>query len=247
MAREMSFATYSEFIRNLPTHSPLRTEDLFCPGLLIHQWGKLAQYYAPFDYVNRDARLVIAGITPGWNQMEIATRVARDGLLRGQSTTAILATAKYAASFAGSMRSNLVSMLDALGLPGFLNIASTGELFTTAENLLHPTSAIRYPVFKDGGNYAGANPHPLKDAYLLGFVENTLAADLDAASSALVVPLGKSVEDSIHHLIKQGCLDPARCLTGFPHPSGANGHRLRQFAENRSQLHKKIRQWFAAT
>ncbi len=38
-------------------------------------------YYAAFDHVNEDAKVAVVGITPGWNQMEIAHRAA--WLVRG--------------------------------------------------------------------------------------------------------------------------------------------------------------------
>lgn len=38
-------------------------------------------------------------------------------------------------------------------------------------------------------------------------------------------------------------LDVTRCLLGFPHPSGGNGHRVRQFHENQARLRKEIEDW----
>jgi hypothetical protein len=32
---------------------------------------------------------------------------------------------------------------------------------------------------------------------------------------------------------------------GFPHPSGANGHRLRQYQQQRDELTATVRRWFA--
>jgi hypothetical protein len=33
----------------------------------------------------------------------------------------------------------------------------------------------------------------------------------------------------------------ARCLVGFPHPSGANGWAVKQFAEHRDEMLLKVR------
>ena len=38
----------------------------------------------------------------------------------------------------------------------------------------------------------------------------------------------------------EGRLAPGRCLSGFPHPSGANGHRVRKFAEGRVELRRVV-------
>ena len=38
-------------------------------------------------------------------------------------------------------------------------------------------------------------------------------------------------------------LDGTRCLLGFPHPSGGNGHRVRQFRENQARLSEEIDNW----
>ena len=39
--------------------------------------------------------------------------------------------------------------------------------------------------------------------------------------------------------LKGGHLDPARCLFGLPHPSGAHVSRVRQFSERRNELQQK--------
>jgi hypothetical protein len=77
---------------------------------------QLSIHYAPFDRVNIRASLAVVGITHVWTQMELAYRTARQGLLEARAREVILVSVKRTASFAGSMRSNLVTMLDALGL-----------------------------------------------------------------------------------------------------------------------------------
>lgn len=52
------------------------------------------------------------------------------------------------AAFAGSMRTNLVTMLDAIGLPRFLEIASSSALFEEHLSMIDTTSTLLYPVFK---------------------------------------------------------------------------------------------------
>ena len=57
--------------------------QLLTAEFLLDTEGALRVYYAPFDVVNVSARVCIVGITPGWQQMEIAFRVSRRELLRG--------------------------------------------------------------------------------------------------------------------------------------------------------------------
>ena len=52
-------------------------------GNPIFSLGTESRYqlqYIPFEYVNRDARLVIVGITPGMNQLRLAYEAAKVGL-----------------------------------------------------------------------------------------------------------------------------------------------------------------------
>ena len=137
-------------IRALPARAPLGRDDLLVPGFRLHQDGPLAVYYAPFDHVNERSRVVVVGITPGWAQMEVSLRQARVDLLGGRPLPEVAERAKYAASFAGSMRTNLVAMLDGIGVPGALGIGSAAALFAVHRTLLHPTSIVRYPVHLGG-------------------------------------------------------------------------------------------------
>ncbi len=64
---------------------------------------------------------------------------------------------------------------------------------------------------------------------------------------ALVVPLGKAAGDAVSLLAADGLADRDLCLAGFPHPSGSNGHRVRQYAANREALVGQVTRWAAAT
>jgi hypothetical protein len=112
------FDRFRGAIRDLPADVDRPT--LLSENFRIYADRGLSIYYAPFDRVNTRARLALVGVTPGWTQMEIAYRTARQELLEGHAREAILASVKRAASFAGSMRTNLVTMLDDLGLPEVL-------------------------------------------------------------------------------------------------------------------------------
>lgn len=235
-------AQYSTFLSELPLREKYDSNDLLVSDLLIGQAGSLRIFYAPFDWINPAARIVILGITPGWTQMEMACRTARGELAAGRTLDDACRLAKQHASFAGSMRNNLVRMLDALGLPALFQIGSSGDLFGEASSLLHTSSAIRYPTFVESANYTGSNPPAAKSAFLLRVARELLVPELEALSQAAIVPLGRSVEEVLDTLAAEGSLRRKRWLTGFPHPSGANGHRARIFEKNRESLTRQLRQ-----
>jgi len=175
--------------------------------------------YAPFEHVNRHAKIVIVGITPGKQQMQAALLSARNALRSGLSHEDALAVAKVHASFAGPMRTNLVNMLDALGVHELLGIRSTSTLWSQDSHLAHFTSAIRYPTFNNGENYTGRTPELDKVPFLLSAAETWLAPELSVFQDAVIVPMGGIVERVVKGIDGFGS---DRVLSGFPHASGAN-------------------------
>ncbi|ASB65664.1 uncharacterized protein S101413_02218 [Bacillus velezensis] len=59
----------------------------------------------------------------------------------------------------------------------------------------------------------------------------------------LLIPLGKAAESACRMLKKNGRMGHAVILEGFPHPSGANGHRFKQFHENKQSLREQIQRF----
>ncbi|MDZ7394161.1 MAG: hypothetical protein ONB25_14840 [candidate division KSB1 bacterium] len=234
------FSRYAPYIAALPSRDSLTKSDLLVSTFLLHKENGLEIYYARFDYVNENAKIVLIGITPSWTQMEIGYRFAKQGM----SPTEVCAYAKRQASFAGPMRENLIEMLDGLELPKALGVASSALLFSDRRDLLHTTSAIRYPVFVDGQNYTGHKPKLLTTPVLRKYVKGVLAVELELISNALIIPLGKCVSAALHLLIDEGLLAPRRCLLGFPHPSGANGHRAKQYASMQAYFKRTVKAWF---
>ncbi len=203
----------------------------------------LEVYFAPFDYINKTAPVVIVGITPGWTQMEKSFNTVITELHKGYSYESALKKVKSESSFAGSMRSNLIKMLDELGLHEKLNLKSTANLFDLDNDLLHSTSALRYPVFSSGRNYTGSSPSPLKSSLLWNQIETHLVPEMCFFTDALIIPLGKNVNDIFIELQSNNKLNSNYILSGFPHPSGANGHRAKQFELNKALMINKIEQW----
>jgi hypothetical protein len=210
------------------------------PALLIAQEGVISAHYAPFEWINPAARVVLVGITPGKVQAVNALREAQRALLEGASTEVVLARAKQTGAFSGPMRQNLIALLDRVGLHDWLGLGSCSDLFGQAGHLLQTASALQFPVFVDGANYNGA-PDPTKSALLRAQLLEHFAPMARALPSAVFVPLGPVPTKALTWLADQGHLSPARVLHGMPHPSGANAERIAYFLgkKDRSALSSK--------
>ena len=234
-------------LRALPA-GLLGSEQLLVADFLLEEEGDLRTFWIPFERLNPAARVAIVGLTPGWHQMKEAFIAARDALRSGMTDVRlILDYVERQAGFAGSMRTNMVTMLDAIGMSSSLGLQSCAELFAAQESLVHGTSALRYPVFVRGQNYGGQNPSVERSPMLTRYVREQLAPELAAVPDAFVLPLGKAAEGCLRMLVADGQLDEVRCLFGFPHPSGGNGHRVSQFARNRVMLQAQVADWRAAS
>lgn len=228
---------YKAALLSLPKETGLTKADLQVDKLLMKRSGKLEMYYAPHnEYLNPAAKVIIIGLTPGFTQMSAAIQEAIRRLKAGLSDEEVCKGAKEAARFAGTMRNTLIHMLDALGLQQYLGLASCDKLFQKQQTNLHTTSLLRFPVFIEKKNYSGAHPKLLSDPFLRECAQLSLEQELGILSQALIIPLGKTVEGMLRLLVSEGKLDDQRCLWGFPHPSGANGHRFKQFASHQEDM-----------
>lgn len=173
--------------------------------------------------------------------MHDALAAARDALHQGLPPEEASKRGKRTGSFS-NMRRLIAAMFDELGIPAALGISRSDELFATKYDLLHPTSCIRYPVFKWSNrdhrwiNYPGHGPSLLKWPTSLRFIEQILADELQQIPDALVVPCGEAVSEALGHLASKRLVDPDRCLFGFPHASGQNGHRKKYFELRKQEL-----------
>lgn len=201
---------------------------------------RLEVAYAPFDFVNHNARVVIVGMTPGRQQMRNAIIEARRLLLAGSSLSEAVQGAKVFASFSGAMRVNLVQLLDAVGVHTVVGIPTTAALWNGNSSSVHFTSALRYPVFVNGANYSGA-PDMVTTPFLANQLRAWFGSEMADLSTALFVPLGPKVGAALKILAKEVGINPAQVLSGLPHPSGANGERIAYFLgrKHRSTLSAK--------
>ncbi|MEN1969457.1 hypothetical protein WMZ97_15445 [Lentibacillus sp. N15] len=225
---------------------PVKKEEIVTNSFLLEQSPdqKLAIYYAPVEYINEKASLLIVGITPGFYQMQQAySRIVQ---LKGKplDNEQLLHQAKLASSYQGPMRKNLIHMLDELGLHHYFGIASSADLFGPANHVVHTTGLIPYPVFYKGKNYTGSTPSILSSEILKKYVIQCFINDLSRLNNPLIIPLGVTVSTVLQYLADHQLIDNKYILTGFPHPSGANGHRVKQFTQNKKQMNEELAIYF---
>ena len=151
---------------------------------------------------------------------------------------------KINSRFAGSMRNNLIEMLDEHSLNWKLHIDSCSEPFEEKDYLHHTTLIIPYPVFINNKNYTGSNSKIMDNEVLYSFVKKHFYNEIEELSNTLIIPLGKVVEEVLEQMIKENSIKKEQCLLGFPHPSGANRHRKNQFKANKEKLLKIIEDYF---
>ena len=198
---------------------------------LLEKEKNIEIYYAPFDYINTKAKIVIVGITPGLQQMLQSYEVINQGKS--------LKEVKDLSSFKGSMRTGLIKYLDELKINTILKIKSCESLFNKNSKYLHTTSLVKYPVFDKGKNYSGANI--LKKKILLDFIEKNFLKELKTLKKSIIIPLGNTVSSTIEYLNNKYNLKLSCFLKGFPHPSGANARKNIQFKENKRNMKLLLR------
>jgi len=247
MSRTLNHSLYNSYkskIAALPPVRRLEPRHLLNARFRIERSDDIEIYYAPTGYIDRQAEIALVGITPGWHQMEIAFRTAREKILKGLGRVAVCRHAKNAAAFSGSMRKNLLEMLDGIDIPSAIGIGFADDFFGQARRRVHSTSVLRYPVLVGGKNYTGHRPRILSHPLLKRHVDEDFCAEMQMIPNAFIIPLGKAVSEALEHLVTQGAISGDRCCFGFPHPSGANTHRKDQFKAQQQAMRKKVRKWF---
>ena len=239
---------YKDKILKLPIKDKYSKEDLLIEDFLVDKNGDIEIYYAPHnDYINSKAKVFIIGITPGFQQMNIAMVMARKELELGTDIEKIQYLCKKVGRFSGSIRNNIIFMLDELELNKKLKIDSCRELFGEKDYLLHTVSLIPYSVFIKGKNYSGHTPKLINSKFLMKYVRENFIEELNSLESAkdvLIIPLGRAVEDVLLNLSDEGIIDKNQILFDFPHPSGANVNMKTQFNENKEMMKKKIKEYY---
>ena len=236
---------YIDVIKKLPIKDKYEKNELMTTDFLIEEYKNIKIYYAPHnEYINPKAKVFIVGITPGFQQMSTAISMARKELELKTDIETIQYKCKVAGRFSGSLRKNMVNMLDEIKLNEALNINSCLELFEDKDYLLHTISLIPYPVFVKNQNYTGHTPKLLKSEFLMKYVYDNFVNEiknLENFKNILIIPLGKAVEEVLIKLSEEKIINKDQILKGFPHPSGANVNRVAQLNENKDDLINQVK------
>lgn len=230
MAQKL-FERFAEIIRNTDQFD--LTDPAANHPLMLDQEDvsgrQVRMLYAPFDHVNLSAEIAIVGMTPGAHQAQQALLAAQKALREGRSSDQAIRIAKVHASFSGEpMRTNLVRMMDLVGVADLLRVKTTRSLWEADGNRVQFTSALRYPVFVNGRNWSGT-PDMVRTAMLRRSLLEWTGAELATLKDCLIVPLGPKVAAAMRYLAAQGFIDAKRIVDGMPHPSGANQERVATF------------------
>lgn len=232
---------YIKEILELPIKELYKKEDLITEKLLYKNDGDIEVYWAPFDILNKNAKVVLLGITPGWTQMQNSINYLRRNY-DNEECEELLINTKKTASFSGSMRNILVNMLDEIKLNELLDIDSCQELFNNKNDLVHTTSVLRYPVFIKGNNYNGSTPNILKKDIFIDMIDNIFVKELKVINEqVIIIPMGKSVSNVLDYLISSKKIINKNILFNFPHPSPANAHRKKQFEQYKESFIETIK------
>ena len=220
----------SKFLNQIRSLKKINKSTITNKNFLIKREDNIEIYYAPFDYINPKAKIMIVGITPGLQQMLQSFEAVNEGRS--------LKEVKDLSSFKGSMRTTLIKYLDALNINKKLRIKSCESLFNINSKYLHSTSLIKYPVFDKGKNYSGSGL--LKKKILLDFLEAHFVKELKKLDKTIIIPLGNTVSSTIDYLNNEFKLNLKCFLKGFPHPSGLNVRKDIQFKENKVRMLKLL-------
>lgn len=236
---------FNKYINDILELKSFEKEDILNEKFILTKERNMEVYYAPHnEIINEKAKIFIVGITPGWTQTKIAYETAHSCLLQNLCNKDIKKECKKKSRFAGNMRKNLIEMLDELNLNKRLNINSCSELFDEHDIRLHTTSLVPYPVFINNKNYTGTNPKILDNKILTSYLKKYFYKEAEKLPDALYIPLGNAVEEVLEYMVREGLIKKEQCLFGFPHPSGANGHRKQKFLENKDKLLNIINDYF---
>lgn len=170
-----------------------------------------------FGYQNTKAKVVIVGITPGNSQL----KDDRDGL--------DLREIKRKNAFAGSMRPNLVNMLDYIGINNVLSIESCRSLWDEDFDKVDMTSLLKeatYVLKKDGSRMMFKDVKKIATSEKLtamlkgGFVKDCTKYE----NAVLYVACGPGVYNMLKKFQTEGRIRGE--VVGISHPSGANTGRI---------------------
>lgn len=230
-----NFSHFRPIINAMPT---LDKENMDVLLLDKEESSGLKEYYcAHTDYVDSLAKIVFIGICPGFEQMKLSFELVKN--YPDLSEEEVLRKSKIYARFGTSMRKNLIFLANQTDLASLLHINSIEELFDPSCHLMDNTTLLPYPIFRNGKNYTGHTPKIDRSLMLKEICEKQINRIQKSYPKAIFIPLGKAVDEQ---LTKANILPEEKIVHGFPHPSGANGHRFKQLKHNLESINTKLKE-----
>lgn len=187
--------------------------------------------YIPFEHINRTAHLVIVGITPGPNQLELAYRETQRLLEAEKAEEELLVEVKKIGAFGGpAMRPNLLKMLRHFRFEKFLGIDDVESLWSDNAHMLHSTSVVPHAAFKAERMFAGGFDEVMDSPLLRECFEDCFVTSVrEMRDDALFIGLGPCPRDALEWCIRNGHVRKEQVLGAFCHPSTSGGTKTRYY------------------
>ncbi len=228
-------AQFKDAAQSLPSNPSKATiQETFC----MAKTADLMEVYTPFEFVNKAARVAIVGITPGFTQVQNAILSLSNALKTGMADEKALQMAKQTGAFSGSLRKNLIDLLNSIGLDQYLGIADCAELFANRNDLIQSCSILKNGVFKFNKrkgtweNYNGT-PDIIKNDFLRNRVERFGKQTAQFPKGIIYIALGPVVSSAFEYLISQGVVDAKSVFSGLIHPAPGNNERIAAWLERK--------------
>ncbi|AFL52461.1 hypothetical protein ABIE78_001657 [Sinorhizobium fredii] len=182
-------------------------------------------FYVPFEWTNPAAKLVVVGITPGPNQMELAYRTASSKIKVGLDDEGILKAAKIHGAFGSpTMRPNLVKMMNHFGFADLFGIDTVDDFWGKNADIFLGTSVVPHAAFRRGKPFAGSFEDIMKSlVFSKCFHSDFITSLKDIPDTARFVALGETPLSALAWCVRQGHLKDEQVLGAFAHPSTSGG------------------------
>jgi hypothetical protein len=205
------------------------------PAFELGREGKYSLRYIPFEHVNKDAKLVIVGITPGNTQLELAYQTAQQMLRMGKAKSTTLIEIKKHGAFGGkNMRPNLTKMLNHFKIDRILDIYDINELWNSQAHLLHSTSVVPHAAYEvkkgEDAMFNGNFKHVMKcDLFRDCFLNCFVPSIQEMNPNALYIGLGVCPDDALRWCVEQNYIRAEQVLGSISHPSSNGGSSVPYF------------------
>lgn len=228
--------TYTIFAKYATALERMGKSGAKAPEFCLGTEGPYELRYIPFEHINREARLVIVGITPGPNQVDLAYERAQALLRAGASEARILAEVIKTGGFGGkTMRPNLLKMLRHFEFDKLLGIQDVATLWSSDAHLLQSTSMVKHAAFKSGDPFNGSFEEVLASPLLKRCFMDCFVASLgELRSDALYVALGPHPKAALDWCVAEGHLRAEQLVGAFCHPSSNGGSNTPYYLRERS-------------